>query len=143
MGVGMADYDLDGKPDLFVTNDSEYNFLFHNLGNKFEEVAFETNVALPEEGISSPAWDSIFATSITMAIRTSPMSRSTGQTFPLHQNTGKGDFMEVTASSGMRAQSMACPASALRSTTSTMMAGRICLSPAGMSPIRPPGNQHR
>ena len=37
MGVGMADFDLDGKPDLFVTNDSEYNFLFHNLGNKFEE----------------------------------------------------------------------------------------------------------
>ena len=46
MGVGVADYDLDGKPDLFVTNDAEYNFLFHNLGNKFEEVAFQTNVAL-------------------------------------------------------------------------------------------------
>ena len=45
----MADYDLDGKPDLFVTNDADYNFLFHNLGNKFEEVAFQTNVALPED----------------------------------------------------------------------------------------------
>ena len=32
MGVGMADYDLDGRPDLFVTNDGSYNFLFHNLG---------------------------------------------------------------------------------------------------------------
>ncbi len=47
----MADYDLDGKPDLFfVTNDSERNFLFHHMGNKFQEVAFETEVALPEEG---------------------------------------------------------------------------------------------
>ena len=46
----MADYDLDGKQDLFVTNDAEYNFLFHNLGNKFEEVAFDAGVALPEGG---------------------------------------------------------------------------------------------
>ena len=47
MGVGVADYDLDGRPDLFVTNDASYNSLFHNLGNRFEEVAFETGVALP------------------------------------------------------------------------------------------------
>jgi hypothetical protein len=50
MGVGMADYDHDGRPDLFVTNDAGYNSLFHNLGNKFEEVAFEAGVALAEDG---------------------------------------------------------------------------------------------
>ncbi len=46
----MADYDLDGRPDLFVTNDASYNSLFHNLGSKFEEVAFEAGVALTEDG---------------------------------------------------------------------------------------------
>jgi len=46
MGVGVADYDQDGRPDLFVTNDAYYNSLFHNLGDKFEEVAMAAGVAL-------------------------------------------------------------------------------------------------
>ena len=50
MGVGVADYDLDGRPDLFVPNDAFYNSLFHNLGDKFEEVAFPAGVALPDDG---------------------------------------------------------------------------------------------
>ena len=106
MGVGMADYDLDGKPDLFVTNDSEYNFLFHNLGNKFEEAAFEANAALPEEGdfISGMGLDfRDFNNDGYPDIAYVALNR---QTFPLLQNSKKGDFVEVTASSGMGAQSM-------------------------------------
>jgi hypothetical protein len=106
MGVGMADYDLDGKPDLFVTNDSEYNFLFHNLGNKFEEVAFQTNVALPEDSafISGMGLDfrdfnnDGYPDIVYVALKS--------QTFPIYLNTGKGDFIEVTTPSGLRAQSM-------------------------------------
>jgi hypothetical protein len=105
MGVGMADYDLDGRPDLFVTNDASYNFLFHNLGNRFEEVAFDTRVALPEEGnfISGMGLDfrdvnnDGYPDIIFVALN--------NQTFPLFQNTGKGDFQEITADSGMRSLS--------------------------------------
>ena len=102
MGVGMADYDLDGKPDLFVTNDASYNFLFHNLGNKFEEVAFEAGVALTEDGqfISGMGLD--FRDYNNDAYPDIVFVALPNQTFPIFQNTGKGEFKEVTTPSGMR-----------------------------------------
>jgi hypothetical protein len=106
MGVGVADYDLDGKPDLFVTNDSEYNFLFHNLGNKFEEVAFQANVALPEEGAFISGMGLDFRNFDNRGYPGIAYVALNRQTFPLLENTGKGDFVEVTASSGIGAESL-------------------------------------
>jgi hypothetical protein len=107
MGVGVADYDLDGRPDLFVTNDTSYNFLFHNLGDRFAEVAFETGTALPEDGnfISGMGLD--FRDLNNDGYPDISYVALNNQTFPLLQNSGKGDFREVTTSSGMRAASMA------------------------------------
>ncbi|MFZ0661393.1 MAG: CRTAC1 family protein [Acidobacteriaceae bacterium] len=106
MGVGMADYDLDGRQDLFVTNDAGYEFLFHNLGNKFEEVAFNAGVALPEDGnfISGMGLD--FRDFNNDGYPDIAYVALTNQTFPLYENTGKGDFVEVTTPSGMRDASM-------------------------------------
>lgn len=106
MGVGMADYDLDGKPDLFVTNDAEYNFLFHNLGNKFEEVAFQTNTALAEDGAFISGMGLDFRDFNNDGYPDISYVALKSQTFPLYQNTGKGDFTEVTSPSGMRALSL-------------------------------------
>src|SRR5256714_71165 len=47
MGVVWADYDNDGWPDLFVTNDSGWNFLYHNKQNgTFEEIGIPSGTGL-------------------------------------------------------------------------------------------------
>ena len=102
MGVAVIDYDLDGLPDLFVSNDKLYNSLFHNRGNgKFEEVAFTANVALADSGkfISGMGVDSQdvdndgYPDLVFVALD--------NETFPLFRNTGKRGFVDATLSSGL------------------------------------------
>jgi hypothetical protein len=51
MGVGSFDYDEDGWPDIFVSNDAMENHLLHNRGDgTFKEVALMTGVALGAMG---------------------------------------------------------------------------------------------
>jgi hypothetical protein len=101
MGVGVADYDRDGLPDVFVANDTVFNFLFHNRGGgAFEETAFYAGVALPEHGnfisgmgvdfrdIDNDGWPDIVYVALD------------NETFPLFHNTGKG-FKEITFASGV------------------------------------------
>lgn len=102
MGVGVADYDLDGRPDLYVTNDTSYNFLFHNTGRAFEEVGFQQGAALPEEGdfISGMGLD--FRDFNNDGYPDIVFVALNDQTFPLFLNKGGKAFEEVTFATGMR-----------------------------------------
>ena len=102
MGVAVADYDHDGRPDLFVTNDSTYNSLFHNLGNRFQEVALDSGVALTEDGGFISGMGGDFRDFNNDGYPDIAFAALIGQTFPLFQNSGKGDFHEITTQSGMR-----------------------------------------
>lgn len=51
MGVVWGDYDGDGWPDLFVTNDGSYNYMFHNLRNgTFDEIGLASGTASGTDG---------------------------------------------------------------------------------------------
>ncbi len=107
MGIAVADYDLDGRMDFFISNDKMYNYLFHNQGNgKFKEVAFPANVALREnaELISGMGVD--FRDLDNDGLPDISLVALDDETFPLFRNTGKGDFTDATGPSRLAAQSM-------------------------------------
>jgi hypothetical protein len=107
MGIGIADYDLDGRMDFFISNDKMYNWLFHNKGGgKFEEVAFDANVALREnaELISGMGVD--FRDLDNDGYPDIALVALDDETFPIFRNTGKGEFADVTDASRVAALSM-------------------------------------
>ena len=107
MGAAAADYDLDGRMDIFVPNDKLENFLFHNLGGgRFEEAAFETGTALREDAQAISGMGVDFRDIDNDGYPDIVYVALKGETFPLLKNTGKGDFTDITRSSGMRTLSL-------------------------------------
>ena len=107
MGVGVADYDLDGLMDIFVANDKVYNLLFHNKGgNKFEEVALRAGVSVAEnaEFISGMGVD--FRDIDNDGYPDISLVALDDETFPIFRNTGKGDFQDITTASRMGSLSL-------------------------------------
>jgi enediyne biosynthesis protein E4 len=108
MGLAFLDYDLDGKLDAFVANDTVPNFLFHNEGGgKFREVALRAGVAFNEDGraLSSMGVD---ARDIDNDGREDLwVAANATETFPLFRSLGKGLMMDVTYPSGIGRQIMA------------------------------------
>ncbi len=102
MGVGIADYDLDGNMDLFISNDKGFNFLFHNKGSgRFEEVGFNADVALPENGMFISGMGVDFRDLDNDGLPDISLVALDLETFPIYRNIGKGNFVEVTNQSGM------------------------------------------
>jgi hypothetical protein len=100
MGVGSFDYDDDGWPDLFVSNDATENHLLHNLGNgTFKDEALRAGVALGEMGETTGA----------MAVETGDVNGDGRLDLYvpdftqscLYLNQGKGFFDNQTLASGL------------------------------------------
>ena len=107
MGVAIADSELSGKMDLMVTNDKLMNSFYRNKGGgMFEEVGFDENVALREDGVYISGMGLDFRDLDNDGYPDIVIVALDGETFPVYKNTGKGSFTEVTRESGMTKQSL-------------------------------------
>jgi hypothetical protein len=95
LGAAMLDYNGDGWPDLFVSNDTQPNKLYRNNGNgTFTEEAVSAGVALGEDGVARGA----------MGVDSADYDRSgrphllvgnfSNQMLGLYHNEGKGLFVD-------------------------------------------------
>ncbi len=97
MSVAFADYDHDGFPDVFVTNDNMPNFLFHNKGNgTFEEVALLSGPALRDDGKAVASMGVEFKDYDNDGLPDIAVTALASETYPLFRNMGKGNFTDAT-----------------------------------------------
>jgi hypothetical protein len=102
MGVAAADFDLSGKMDLFIPNDKLMNWFFRNKGGgRFDEIGFDVNVALREDGTFISGMGADFRDLDNDGYPDIFLVALDGETFPLYRNTGKGTFVEVTRESNI------------------------------------------
>jgi enediyne biosynthesis protein E4 len=107
LGLALADYDHDGKIDLFIANDSMVEFLYHNKGNqRFEDVALSSQVAVDGDGrtyagmgvdfadYNNDGWPDLVVTSLA------------NQRYALYQNDGDSSFTYASFSSGLGRMTM-------------------------------------
>lgn len=106
MGGAIADANLNGKMDLFVPNDKLVNSYFRNRGGMFDEIAFDANVALREDGQFISGMGTDFRDLDNDGYPDIVLVALDNETFPIYRNTGKGSFVEVTEASGMAALSL-------------------------------------
>jgi hypothetical protein len=107
MSAAFSDYDGDGRPDVFVTNDTLPNFLFRNEGARFREVGLTAGVSVNDLGrpVSSmgidvrdydnDGLDDVLVTALAT------------QTFPLWRSLGRGLFQDVTHRTGLSVATVA------------------------------------
>ncbi len=103
-GVLSTDYDDDGWMDLFVANDSNPNFLYHNRGNgRFESVGLLAGVALNAEaraqaGMGVDAGDYDGDGLLDFVLTTFAHDNKT-----IYRNLGGGQFEDVSKAAAIAA----------------------------------------
>src|SRR6202140_1833166 len=102
LGIALADYDHDGKIDIFVANDSMVEFLYHNKGDgTFEEAGLLSQVAVDGDGrtyagmgvdfadYNNDGWPDLLVTDLA------------NQRYALYKNNGDASFSYSTFNTGL------------------------------------------
>jgi hypothetical protein len=102
LGVLIADLDGDGRPDVYVANDTSGNFLYRNHGGgRFEEVGLDCGVAYDDDG-TAPGSMGVDAADYDGSGRPSLfVTNFQGQLHGLYRNRGGGQFVFASRAAGL------------------------------------------
>jgi enediyne biosynthesis protein E4 len=104
LGVAILDYDDDNLPDIFVANDTEPNFLFHNQGDgTFKNVGAEAGIAVSDQGTSRAGMGVDAADVQNRGTFDVLITNFSGEQLTLYRRdtTGAGLYLDVAAQSGV------------------------------------------
>jgi hypothetical protein len=102
LGVAVGDYDDDGRPDVFVANDSVPNFLFHNEGGgRFTEVGLLAGVAVARDGKPRAGMGTEFADYDGDGKLDLVVTNHEFESTSLFRGDGRGAFVDVTLEAGI------------------------------------------
>jgi hypothetical protein len=102
LGVVWGDYDRDGKPDIYVANDSTPSSLYHNNGDgTFTDVGVQAGVAYSGEGTEQAGMGVDFADYDNDGWADIVKGNFSNDTKNLYHNNHDGTFSDVTYAAGL------------------------------------------
>jgi hypothetical protein len=102
LGAVWTDFDNDGKLDLFVANDGEPNYLYHNEGSgRFKEIAMDAGVAVSEDGVEQANMGLAIGDYTNTGRMSILISHFSDEYAALYRNDGGLNFSDVSHAAGI------------------------------------------
>ena len=102
LGVVCADFDGDGRPDIYVANDTAANRLWLNQGNgTFKEAALDMGVAYSADGLAKAGMGIALADVENNGSQVLLVTNLTREGVTVFHGDARGQFDDVTAQSGL------------------------------------------
>ena len=107
LGIALGDYDRDGRTDIFVANDSMFEFLYHNKGDgTYEENGLTASTAVDGDGRTYAGMGVDFQDYDNDGLPDLFVTDLANQKYALYKNDGDGSFTYASDTSGVGGATM-------------------------------------
>jgi hypothetical protein len=102
LGAVWSDFDNDGRIDLFVANDGEPNYLYHNEGHgRFREIGYDAGVAVSEDGVEQANMGLALGDYMHTGRMSVAITHFSDEYAVLYRNDGNLSFSDISHAAGI------------------------------------------